>query len=129
MASEGYHEPIEWLDQATIEKHRAVQSVVEELQAADWYDQRVAACTDEALRGILAHNRDEEKEHAAMNLEWLRRHDPGFDKQLRTYLFTDLPITEVEDASMEGGATGGDTDGVGGSDASLGIGSLKGTSK
>lgn len=126
--SEGYHEPVELLQEATIERHRATVSLQEELEAVDWYDQRVDATQDPSLAALLAHNRDEEKEHAAMNLEWLRRHDPGFDKQLRTYLFTDLPVTEVEDASMEGGATGGDgdTDGVGGSDGSLGIGSLKG---
>ena len=118
MASEGYHEPIEWLDQATIEKHRAVQSVVEELQAADWYDQRVAACTDEALRGILAHNRDEEKEHAAMGLEWLRRHDPVLDQHLRTYLFTEGSITAVEqEADADNGSGGGSGD--------LAIGSLR----
>ncbi len=118
MASEGYHEPIEWLDQATIEKHRAVQSVVEELQAADWYDQRVAACTDEALRGILAHNRDEEKEHAAMGLEWWRRHDPVLDQHLRTYLFTEGSITAVEqEAEGDNGSGGGSGD--------LAIGSLR----
>jgi ferritin-like protein len=118
VASEGYHEPIEWLDQATIEKHRAVQSVVEELQAADWYDQRVAACTDEALRGILAHNRDEEKEHAAMGLEWWRRHDPVLDQHLRTYLFTEGSITAVEqEAEGDNGSGGGSGD--------LAIGSLR----
>jgi ferritin-like protein len=118
VASEGYHEPIEWLDQATIEKHRAVQSVVEELQAADWYDQRVAACTDEALRGILAHNRDEEKEHAAMGLEWWRRHDPVLDQHLRTYLFTEGSITAVEqEAESDNGSGGGSGD--------LAIGSLR----
>ena len=118
MASEGYHEPIEWLDQATIEKHRAVQSVVEELQAADWYDQRVAACTDEALRGILAHNRDEEKEHAAMGLEWWRRHDPVLDQHLRTYLFTEGSITAAEqEAEADNGSGGGSGD--------LAIGSLR----
>jgi uncharacterized protein len=118
VASEGYHEPIEWLDQATIEKHRAVQSVVEELQAADWYDQRVAACTDEALRGILAHNRDEEKEHAAMGLEWWRRHDPVLDQHLRTYLFTEGSITAVEqEAEADNGSGGGSGD--------LAIGSLR----
>lgn len=126
--SEGYHEPVELLQQVTIERHRATVSLQEELEAVDWYDQRVDATQDPSLAALLAHNRDEEKEHAAMNLEWLRRHDPGFDEQLRTYLFTDLPVTEVEDASMEGDATGGaDSPGAGGSDGSLGIGSLKGS--
>jgi hypothetical protein len=126
--SEGYHEPVELLSQATIDRHRATTSLQEELEAVDWYDQRVDATEDASLAALLAHNRDEEKEHAAMNLEWLRRHDPGFDEQLRTYLFTDLPITEVEDAAVEGDAAGGGaTAGAAGSDSSLGIGSLKGT--
>lgn len=125
--SEGYHEPVELLSQASIERHRATVSLQEELEAVDWYDQRVDATEDPSLAALLAHNRDEEKEHAAMNLEWLRRHDAGFDEQLRTYLFTDVPVTEVEDAAMEGGDTGGGTtQGAGGSDGSLGIGSLKG---
>jgi ferritin-like protein len=96
VASEGYHEPLEWLDADAIELHRAVQSVIEELEAADWYNQRVTATRDEDLRAILAHNRDEEKEHAAMALEWWRRRDPVLDRHLRTYLFTDAPITELE---------------------------------
>ena len=72
-------------------------SLQEELEAVDWYDQRVAAATDGALRAVLAHNRDEEKERAAMTLEWLRRNDPVWDRMLRTYLFTTSPITEIED--------------------------------
>ncbi|MGI8752664.1 MAG: encapsulin-associated ferritin-like protein [Acidimicrobiales bacterium] len=128
--SEGYHEPYELLQQETIERHRATVSLQEELEAVDWYDQRVDATQDPSLAALLAHNRDEEKEHAAMNLEWLRRHDAGFDQQLRTYLFTDLPITEVEDATMAGDAPGGgDTEGADAGDGSLGIGSLKGTQR
>jgi hypothetical protein len=76
---------------------------MEELEAVDWYDQRVDAAQDEELRAILAHNRDEEKEHAAMLLEWLRRHDPALDKELRAYLFSKKPILEVEDAATEPG--------------------------
>jgi ferritin-like protein len=118
VASEGYHEPVEWLDQPTIEKHRVVQSIVEEFQAADWYDQRVTACTDEGLRGILAHNRDEEKEHAAMGLEWWRRRDPVLDAHLRTYLWSEGSIVGVEkEAEQE------DAEGAGSGD--LGIGSLR----
>ena len=101
MASEGYHEPIESLTPEVIERHRAITSLKEELEAVDWYDQRVAASSDEALREVLAHNRDEEKEHAAMTLEWLRRNDAKWDAVLRTYLFTELPITDVE-AEAEG---------------------------
>ncbi len=99
MASEGYHEPVDWLTPDVIERHRAIVSLREELEAVDWYDQRVAATSDASLAAVLAHNRDEEKEHAAMALEWLRRHDAKWDAVLRTYLFTDEPITEIEEAS------------------------------
>jgi ferritin-like protein len=94
MASEGFHEAASDLKPQTINMHRAIVSLMEELEAIDWYQQRVDATTDEALRTILAHNRDEEKEHASMLLEWIRRHDPIFDAHLREYLFTTLPITE-----------------------------------
>ena len=125
MASEGLHESADLLDQGVIDRHRAIRSIMEEFEAVDWYDQRVAATDDPSLAEVLAHNRDEEKEHAAMGLEWLRRNDPVFDKQLRAYLFTDAPITEVE-------AQGADTADRGVPTApnpptgSLGIGSLKG---
>jgi uncharacterized protein len=92
MANEGYHEPIEELSAETRDMHRAIISLMEELEAVDWYNQRVDACKDPALRAILKHNRDEEKEHAAMVMEWIRRHDPKFDKELRDYLFTDKTI-------------------------------------
>jgi ferritin-like protein len=93
MANEGYHEPIDELSPETRDMHRAITSLMEELEAVDWYNQRVDACQDEELRGILAHNRDEEKEHAAMVLEWIRRQDPTFDKELRNFLFTDKALT------------------------------------
>src|SRR5262245_57634419 len=96
-----FHEPIELLSQEIMERHRAIVSLMEELEAVDWYDQRVEASSDSALAAVMAHNRDEEKEHAAMTLEWLRRNDAKWDEVLRTYLFTDLPITEVE-AEAEG---------------------------
>ncbi len=92
MSNEGYHEPIEQLSSQTRDMHRAIVSLMEELEAVDWYNQRVDACTDPDLKAILAHNRDEEKEHAAMVLEWIRRRDPSFDKELRDYLFTDKQI-------------------------------------
>ena len=98
QASAGLHESGEVLKPETVDRHRAIVSLMEELEAVDWYDQRVEAAQDEELRAILAHNRDEEKEHAAMLLEWLRRHDPAFDKELRTYLFSTKPILEVEEA-------------------------------
>jgi len=92
MANEGYHEPIEELTGKTRDFHRAITSLMEELEAVDWYNQRVDACEDEELKAILAHNRDEEKEHAAMILEWIRRQDPSFDKELKDYLFSEKPI-------------------------------------
>ena len=98
MTSEGYHEPIDRLSEEVLDRHRAIASLMEELEAVDWYDQRIAATEDAELRDILAHNRDEEKEHAAMVLEWLRRQDPTLDEHLRTYLFTDQPVVEVEEA-------------------------------
>ena len=96
MSSETLHEAAEVIGPAVIDRHRAIVSLMEELEAVDWYDQRVAATHDPSLAAILAHNRDEEKEHAAMVLEWLRRHDAVLDKHLRTYLFTEAPVTEVE---------------------------------
>jgi ferritin-like protein len=88
MSNEGYHEPVEELSDETRDMHRAIISLMEELEAVDWYNQRVDACRDKELAAILAHNRDEEKEHAAMVLEWIRRRDPRFDKELKDYLFT-----------------------------------------
>jgi len=93
MANEGFHEQVTDLSVETREMHRAIQSLMEELEAVDWYNQRVDACKDEELKGILAHNRDEEKEHAAMLLEWIRRRDATFSKELKDYLFTDEPLT------------------------------------
>ena len=118
MSSESLHEPAEKLSPATIDRHRATVSLMEELEAVDWYDQRVDAATDAELKAILRHNRDEEKEHAAMVLEWLRRQDPVLDQQLRTYLFKDGDIISVE-AAAEGG---GDADA---SEGCLGIGDLR----
>lgn len=93
MANESYHEPINELKDATRDMHRAIASLMEELEAVDWYDQRVDACKDPVLRSILEHNRDEEKEHAAMLMEWIRRHDGIFEKEMRDFLFTDKPLT------------------------------------
>ena len=88
MSHEGYHEPIAELSTETRDMHRAIESLMEELEAVDWYNQRVDACKDPELKKTLAHNRDEEKEHAAMVLEWIRRKDSAFDKELKEYLFT-----------------------------------------
>lgn len=92
MANEGYHEPINELSDDTRDMHRAIVSLMEELEAADWYNQRVDVCKDTELKAILVHNRDEEKEHAAMVLEWIRRKDSAFEHKLRDYLFTNKPI-------------------------------------
>ena len=110
------HESPERLGPATIDRHRATVSIMEELEAIDWYDQRAAASDDDELRAILEHNRDDEKEHAAMALEWLRRRDARLEAQLRKYLFTEGSITAKEDES----AAGDDGD-----SGSLGIGSLR----
>jgi len=92
MTSEGFHEAIEELSDETRDMHRAIVSLMEELEAVDWYNQRMDACMDDELRAILKHNRDEEKEHAAMVLEWIRRRDPKFNDELKDYLFTDKEI-------------------------------------
>ena len=92
MANEGYHESIEKLSVETMDMHRAIISLMEELEAVDWYNQRVDAAADPELKRILVHNRDEEKEHAAMVLEWIRRRDPKLDHELRDVLFKDDDI-------------------------------------
>jgi len=95
MSHEGYHEPVAELSDATRDMHRAIISLMEELEAVDWYNQRVDACQDQELKAILAHNRDEEKEHAAMVLEWIRRKDDRFSKELKDYLFTTKQIAHT----------------------------------
>ena len=123
MASEGFHEPLDRMTERTLDHHRAVSSIMEEFEAVDWYDQRIDATNDPELAAILAHNRDEEKEHAAMTLEWLRRRDPALDEELRTYLFTEGDILAVEDAAEAGDDAG---EGPDPGDGSLGIGDLRG---
>lgn len=88
MSSVGYHEPVEELSAETRDMHRALVSLMEELEAVDWYNQRVDACKDEALKAILKHNRDEEKEHASMLMAWIQRKDQYFSQQMKDYLFT-----------------------------------------
>ena len=121
MSSETLHEDPATLGPQVIDQHRAIVSLMEELEAVDWYNQRAKATANPALRAILEHNRDEEKEHAAMVLEWLRRSDAKLAEHLRTYLFTEAPVTEIEAAATEGG---GETPAPA-SDGSLGIGSLR----
>jgi len=108
----GYHERQEDLTEQTLDLHRAIASLMEELEAVDWYQQRVDAAVDPALREILAHNRDEEIEHAAMVIEWLRRNHPKFNEQLRRFLFSSGPIAGAEAGEDEH------------DDSSLGLGKL-----
>jgi ferritin-like protein len=124
-SSGSLHENESVLKPETIDRHRAVVSIMEELEAVDWYDQRIDAATDQQLKEVLAHNRDEEKEHAAMMLEWLRRHDAKLDEHLRTYLFTAKRLLEIEEEAegQDENRHGGDKSAA--CDGSLGIGSLR----
>ena len=112
-----YHEPYDQLPPEARDLHRALTSLKEEIEAVDWYNQRVVLCHDPELQSVLAHNRDEEIEHAVMTLEWLRRRMPVWDEMLRQYLFTEAPVTEIEDDGESEKAA----------PAGLGVGSLKGT--
>jgi len=138
MASDTYHEPIELVSEPTRDLHRAISSLMEELEAVDWYQQRAGATQDPELRAILEHNRDEETEHAMMVLEWMRRNNTVFDKNIRTYLMKEGPITQLEAAAVGGAGAEAAKPGPGGNDTtksaaarrddgSLSIGSLKGT--
>ena len=118
MSSESLHESADQLTTETRDMHRAIVSLMEELEAVDWYGQRVEAATDDELRAILAHNREEEQEHAAMVLEWIRRRDPGFDRHLRAYLFTEGSIVRREET-----ASGRET--TNGTRAPVSVGSLR----
>ncbi len=120
-SSVGFHENEALLTAETKDRHRALASLQEELEAIDWYDQRVDAAGDPELKAILAHNRDEEREHAMMVLEWLRRNAPGFEEQMRSYLFKEGPILGLEAAAASGAQAA-----PAGGDGSLGIGSLRG---
>lgn len=136
MGSETWHEPYESLTPYTRDLHRAIVSLMEELEAIDWYQQRIDLTPDEELKAVLAHNRDEEIEHAMMNLEWIRRNSQTFDAAARIFLFSEGPITEVEakmqqatsGAGMSGSPKGGASAGgpeTAPTNGSLGIGSLK----
>jgi len=106
----------------TVNNHRAIRSLMEEHEAIDWYAQRIDATDDSQLKAVLTHNRDEEKEHAAMVLEWLRRRDPVLDGYLRRYLFTEGPIEEIEEKLEDEARQVADVSG-------LGIGSLRDDAK
>jgi len=128
MSHEGLHEPAELLGEGTRNLHRALVSLIEELEAIDWYQQRADACSDPALKAVLLHNRNEEVEHGMMTLEWLRRNDTTFDKFLRRYLFTDADIIAIEEAADEEEESGAPPAAKQAqkSDGSLGIRSLRG---
>lgn len=113
-----YHEPAEELSKKTRDYTRALRSLIEEVEAVMWYQQRVDVTDDEQLKKILEHNRDEEIEHACMALEYLRRTMPGWDEELKTYLFTEGGITELEEGEEEGGEENDEN-------PDLGIGNLK----
>ncbi|MYL84757.1 ferritin [Desulfovibrio aerotolerans] len=123
-----YHEPVAELSPLDRDFVRALMSLKEEIEAINWYHQRVSAATDPQIKAIMAHNRDEEMEHAIMGLEWLRRTMPGWDAVMRTYLFTTGDITALEDAATgPAGSTDAAQAGPSAGSGSLGIGSLKGT--
>ena len=131
QSSGSLHEPEDKLSPEVIDRHRAIVSLMEELEAVDWYDQRASAATNPELREIVAHNRDEEKEHAMMLLEWLRRNDGAFAEMIGTYLNKAGSIIGAEAATKEGGEAQRPAEGApaaSGSSGSLGIGSLRGRS-
>ena len=122
MPSNLPYEPIQPGSEASRDVHRAIASLIEELQAIDAYQARVDVTPDDELRAVLAHNRDEEVEHAMMLLEWLRRRTATIDAAIRTFLLTDGPITEIEAA--QGDANAAAAPGARGG-ATLGVGSLR----
>ena len=113
-----YHEPVDELEAKDRDIVRTLMSLKEEVEAVNWYQQRASASDDEELANLLGHNRDEEIEHACMAIEWLRRNMPGWDEELQTYLFSEEPITELEE--LEEDEESAEEDGP----ADLGLGSL-----
>ena len=111
MSSEQLHEARDVLPADVVDRHRAIVSIMEELEAVDWYDQRVAAATDAELADVLAHNRDEEKEHAALLIAWLAERDAIFAAELKEKLASHGETNEEPPPPGDG---------------SLGIGSLRG---
>ena len=109
--------------------HRILKSLMEEIEAVDWYNQRADVTSDNTVKGIVEHNRDEEIEHAAMAIEWLRRNDPVWAEELETYLFTQTEITAVEEEAEGGEGEESEDNGTSSSNKSLGISSLKGGNK
>src|ERR1700730_5317478 len=107
MSSENLHAPRERLSQKTLNLHFAIVSLMEELDAIDWYRQRADDAEDETLKQLLLHNMREEMEHASMLLEWIRRRDSDFERFLKTYLFTEGSILQQEKAATAGCADEG----------------------
>jgi ferritin-like protein len=103
-ASQGFHEDEKVLSQRTKDLHRAIVSLQEELEAVDWYQQRADATADPELRRILEHNRDEEKEHAMMLLEWIRRNDVAFARMMKMHTGRAGPIVSEEEKAEASGA-------------------------
>lgn len=125
MGSESFHEPLDLLSPFAKNLHRGLVSLIEELEAIDWYQQRAEATEDAELKAVLIHNRNEEIEHAMMTLEWLRRRFPEVDEHMRTYLFQEGPITEIEEAAT-GEAKRSSGEGRNRTaDGSLGVGALR----
>jgi len=127
MSSESLHEPADLLSERTKNLHRAVVSLIEELEAVDWYTQRAEACSDGDLRAVIIHHRNEEIEHAMMNLEWIRRHEAAFDERMRTYLFKEGDLLQLEAVAEKGAAAPAAARPAAGSGGTLGVGSLRTT--
>ena len=117
----------EQLSEKTHNIHRAIISLIEELEAIDWYTQRVEACQDAQLQAVLKHNRDEEIEHASMTLEWIRRNFPKFNGALKTYLFTSGDIIAIEKEAEEGGKEGQKNSGSSQTNRRFTVGEMKGS--
>jgi uncharacterized protein len=128
MSSESLHAPRDRLSKETLALHHAIISLIEELEAADWYRQRADDCEDEALREILLHNMREEMEHASMVLEWIRRNSSDFAGHMKTYLFTTGSILAVEKAmtAAEGAVAVGSAPPAGRGNGGFTVGPLKG---
>jgi ferritin-like protein len=126
MATSTLHEPAEQLSSRTIDVHRAIKSLIEELEAVDWYNQRAEAAKDPQLQAVIRHNRDEEIEHACMTLEWIRRNVAKFDEALKLYLFTSGEITAIEENVKEGETKKEQSDKPDRSGLRLTIGEMKG---
>ncbi|MDO5754793.1 MAG: ferritin-like domain-containing protein [Tissierellia bacterium] len=107
--AQDYHEPAKEMSEKDRDRVRAIKSLIEEIEAVFWYTQRVAVSDDKAVADIMQHNAEEEMEHAMMLLEWLRRNQKGWDSQMRTYLFTEKPIMELEDGDDEEDDSPGDS--------------------